>query len=212
LLLALLELPQEAVGLRPEVMGRLAETGVEHPVTAVLLNFRGYDTWLETGVLLAAVMAVLALLRLRDLAGVAAEPPAGPVLLWFVRVLMPLMVLAGGYLLWLGKHAPGGAFQAGVLLGAAGVLLKLAGFRTVSSLRRWLLHALLLLGFAAFLLLALGLLLAQRPMLAYPQAWAGTVIILLEGAVTVSVAVTVMVLVVGAEWVEGARQRSGASR
>ncbi|MDP3892698.1 hydrogenase subunit MbhD domain-containing protein, partial [Nocardioides sp.] len=43
------------------VADRVGESGVEHPVTAVLLNFRSYDTLLEVAVLLVAILAALAL-------------------------------------------------------------------------------------------------------------------------------------------------------
>ena len=36
-------------------------SGVRNPVTAVLLNFRGYDTLLEMGVLLVALLGVWSL-------------------------------------------------------------------------------------------------------------------------------------------------------
>ena len=40
------------------VASNMAISGVENPVTAVLLNFRGYDTLLEIGVLLLAALGV----------------------------------------------------------------------------------------------------------------------------------------------------------
>jgi multisubunit Na+/H+ antiporter MnhB subunit len=43
------------------VATHLELSGVSNPVTAVLLNFRGYDTLLELAVLLAAVLGILAL-------------------------------------------------------------------------------------------------------------------------------------------------------
>jgi multisubunit Na+/H+ antiporter MnhB subunit len=198
LLLAALELPSEAPGLREAVLANLVEAGVKHPVTAVLLDFRAYDTWLEVGVLFLAALAVLTLRRIRDARSVAVDPPASPVLAWLVRLLAPVMVLSGGYLLWLGTTAPGGAFQGGVLLGAAGVLLGLAGFATVSRLGRGLLHLLLLLGFMGFLALALVGLLTGAPMLAYPEGWEAALIVLLESLIALSVAVTVTLLVFAA--------------
>jgi multisubunit Na+/H+ antiporter MnhB subunit len=44
-----------------------------------------------------------------------------------VGFIVPLMLLVAGYLLWAGAKQPGGAFQAGAVLAAAGVLLRLAG-------------------------------------------------------------------------------------
>ena len=48
---ALLSLPAMPAGLTAESLARLPESGVTNPVTAVLLNYRGYDTLLEVGVL-----------------------------------------------------------------------------------------------------------------------------------------------------------------
>ena len=47
---AVLGLPESA-GLREAVTAQMDRSGVSHPVTAVLLNFRGYDTLLEVAVL-----------------------------------------------------------------------------------------------------------------------------------------------------------------
>lgn len=198
LLAAVFELPPEGEGLRAEVMAHLEGSGADHPVTAVLLNFRIFDTWLEAGVLLLAAMAVLALQRVRDLRRVANEPPASSVLAWTVRLLVPVMAVAGGYLLWLGTKAPGGAFQAGVVLGAAGLLLRLAGFATVNRLRGVALHAGLLLGFAAFWLLALGRLLAGAPLLSLPAGREEAVILVLEALLALTIALSVMLLVTAA--------------
>lgn len=51
--------PEPAIDLRAQVAAQLPASGVDHPVTAVLLNFRGYDTLLEIAVLLVAVTAGL---------------------------------------------------------------------------------------------------------------------------------------------------------
>jgi len=122
---AVLSLPSQAPGLGEWVTENLKNSGVSNPVTAVLLNFRGYDTLLEMGVLL------LALLGVWSLGGVPEqrESSPGPVLDMLPRLLVPVLILVAGYLLWVGAQAPGGAFQAGSVLGAAGVLLFLAGWR-----------------------------------------------------------------------------------
>jgi len=122
---AVLSLSSQAPGLSEWVTENLKNSGVSNPVTAVLLNFRGYDTLLEMGVLL------LALLGVWSFGGVPEqrESSPGPVLDMLPRLLVPVLILISGYLLWVGAHAPGGAFQAGSVLGAAGVLLILAGWR-----------------------------------------------------------------------------------
>ena len=51
----------DPVRLADDVLANLQVSGVSNPVTAVLLNFRAYDTLLELAVLLAAVLGILAL-------------------------------------------------------------------------------------------------------------------------------------------------------
>src|SRR5690606_2721106 len=107
----------------PELVAKhLGNSGVAHPVTAVLLNFRAWDTLLELVVVLLAVLGV----RQLQLASVKPAKP-WPLLLAWGRWLAPLAVLLGGYLLWRGASAPGGAFQAGALWAAAAVMLRLNG-------------------------------------------------------------------------------------
>jgi hypothetical protein len=50
----------------------------------------------------------------------------------------------------------------------------------------------------AFLLVAVGTLLGGAPLLALPTAWAGMLILAVETAVTLSIAVTLAVLYAGA--------------
>ena len=47
---AVLSLPDHANGLQKMVANKMEVSGVSNPVTAVLLNFRGYDTLLEMGI------------------------------------------------------------------------------------------------------------------------------------------------------------------
>ena len=56
-----LSLPPDAAGLSAQVAANLQTSGVSNPVTAVLLNFRGYDTLLEMVVLLLALLGVWSL-------------------------------------------------------------------------------------------------------------------------------------------------------
>jgi len=51
-----LSLPDQAEGLQKIVAGKMEVSGVSNPVTAVLLNFRGYDTLLEMVVLFLALL------------------------------------------------------------------------------------------------------------------------------------------------------------
>jgi len=170
------------VDLRGAVAGQMANSGVAHPVTAVLLNFRGYDTLLEIAVLLLALIVILA--SGVEAAG-AAPRAAHPVLQTVARLATPVMIVVAVYLLWAGAFRPGGAFQAGAVLAAAAVLLHLAGllpgWHTPGAYLRWGLAG----GFLVFLAVAAGLL-AQGALLRYPPAQAGQWILLIEAALTLS--------------------------
>jgi multisubunit Na+/H+ antiporter MnhB subunit len=183
-------------GLGGPVDEQLAGTGVDNPVTAVLLDFRSYDTLLEVAVLLVSGLAVLALHRDDDLADVPLPPPAEPVLRGLVRVVVPVSVVVGGWLLVLGTSGPGGAFQAGALLAGALVLLRLSGRRSPAP-GRTSLRLLLAAGAAVFLAVALGTAVFGGGLLVLDPAWAKESILAVEIALTVSIAVTLAELYVG---------------
>jgi multisubunit Na+/H+ antiporter MnhB subunit len=192
-----LKLPEEPRGLTGIAADHLKESGVEHPVTAVLLNYRGYDTWLELGVLILAMLGVLCLRRQNDLSSIVPMPVSDPVLLWLVRWLVPVMIVLSGYLLWLGKFESGGAFQSGVVLGAAGVLLWFSGYRSVAALTGGWLRFLLLFGFLSFFVTAVLLLGAGYRLLEYPRDLAGPLILLIETAAAISIGVVLAALFIG---------------
>jgi multisubunit Na+/H+ antiporter MnhB subunit len=176
------------------VAANLAHSGVSNPVTAVLLNFRAYDTFLELAVLLTAILGIFALSEER-----AAYLPAGAVFNSLASWLVPALILMAGYLLWVGAHAPGGAFQAGAVLAAAGVILRLAGKRDIglplgSTLY---LNIIMLFGVTLFLLVGLSMLVLGRPFLGYPPAIAGKFILLIESAAMISIAATLILAFIG---------------
>ena len=176
------------------ISGNLACSGVSNPVTAVLLNFRAYDTLLELAVLLTAVLGIFALGQ-----ATPGYQPAGPIFDGLVRWLVPVLILTAGYLLWVGAHAPGGAFQAGATLAAAGVVLRLAGRSRIGLPDGFVLRIVMAAGVGVFLLVGLTLLLLGRPFLGYPPAWAGALILLIETAAMLSIAATLLLAFVGGQ-------------
>lgn len=184
-----LSIPETEQGLAPLIDANLAASGVKNVVTAVLLNFRGYDTLLEIAVLILATIGVLSLRTETSEAGVAIGPAAGSVLSTMTRILVPLMVLIAGYLLWAGEHAPGGAFQAGSVIGAAGVLLALSGYTMPRWATRFVLRLAITIGFIVFLFSALAPILAGYSLLEYPLGLAKMFIILIESWLTLSIGV-----------------------
>ena len=193
---AVISFPRPEMDLAGQVGDSIEASGVEHPVTAVLLNFRSYDTLLEVGVLLLAVVAVWSLGLSRVHGGRAISGKGAPVLNGLVRLLTPIMVVVGGYLLWAGSKQPGGAFQAGAVLGALGVLLGLSGLARPPLARSLLLRVGVAAGFVLFLAIAVAVLPFTGQMLAYPPALAYYLIIAIELLLTVSIAVTLAALFV----------------
>lgn len=202
---AVWSLPSHSSGLSLDVAANLDNSGVGNPVTAVLLNFRGYDTMLEMIVLLLAVLGVWSLGGLSP----TPEKSVAAVLETLSRFLTPVFILAAAYLLWVGADAPGGAFQAGSVLGAAGVLLLLSGWRPGVRFMQWPLRLALTAGAGAFILLGLLTLLFEKQLLAYPVAQAGRMILFLESLATVSIAVTLAVLFLGASSDHKAKVKKG---
>lgn len=184
LLVALLELPAPTGNLPEAVAAHLAQSGVTHPVTAVLLNFRGYDTLLEVAVLLLALLGVLTVADGKN--PLPDASPGDPMLQALARTAIPLIILTAGYLLWAGAHRPGGAFQAGALLAAAAVLLNLARLLPAWANPGVLLRLGLGGGFLLFLTVAAALL-AGGSLLQYPPPRAGALILLIEAGLTLSI-------------------------
>ncbi len=193
----------------PAAAAAIGESGVRHPVTAVLLNFRAYDTWLETGVLVLAVLGAFAATGDRRM---PASSPAGgnEVTNALLSVMIPAMVLVAGLLLWRGTTAPGGAFQAGAVIGSAGVVLLLLSRWTGDSVPSLAFRLLLASGFAAFLAAALLPIAFARTMLEFRGPEASMVILIVELAVTVTVA-TALALLFAAARAAGASDTSSTS-
>ncbi|MDF1756500.1 MAG: MnhB domain-containing protein [Verrucomicrobiales bacterium] len=111
-------------------------THVPNIVTAVLADYRGYDTMFETVVILAAGMAIFAILRvLRDTEKPVDQSKHDPsidgdhqriIIGTTCRLLIPVIQLFALYVVAHGHHSPGGGFQGGVILGASFILLGLA--------------------------------------------------------------------------------------
>lgn len=193
LALAVSERPIPSHDLPAQVHSALDVSGVAHPVTAVLLNFRSYDTLLEVGVLLIAVIVALAL-REAQPDGPDRMGLDNPLLHAITACLLPLMLLVAGYLLWAGSTRPGGAFQAGAVLAACGVLMRLCGTRLSWLERPWRLRSGLALGLLVFLAVGTAPTLDGAPFLAYPEDLAGALILVIEMALTLSIALALVSL------------------
>jgi len=107
------------------------DTEVPNMVTAVLADYRGFDTMFETVVVFIAGMAVLAILKdsgkkkvgKRDYV-VDAEPDL--IVTNTVRLIVPVIQIFAFYVLAHGHVSPGGGFQGGVMMGASFILIALS--------------------------------------------------------------------------------------
>ena len=197
---ALRTLPtDEDAGLADAALDSLALSGLEHPVTAVLMSYRAYDTLLEIAVLFLAMLGVWSLARAPSL---PAAPP-GLVLQFLNQLLVPFLLLFAGFLLWAGSRAPGGAFQAGAVLAAAGVLVTLSGTAT-PRVPHALHRVLLLLGLGAFLVTGVVTAAAGGGFLALRAPAAKAVILAIEAAASLSIGLGLLAIF------RGGRPRAGA--
>ena len=113
----------------------MEETGAMNIVTGIILDYRGFDTLGESHVLFVAVSTVLLLLSirgekneeelLRDIdRSHAAEPDHDLVLQGGARLLLPLILIFGTYIILNGHLSPGGGFSGGAVLGAGLILYQ----------------------------------------------------------------------------------------
>lgn len=180
-----------APGLQGAVAAALPSSGVENPVTGVLLDYRGYDTFLEVAIIALAAVAVAAIAPPAP----PLAPLSGPVGRAAAAVLAPAIVLVAGYLLWAGSGQPGGAFQAGATLAGALILLDITGdpnpFWRRGAARRFGAVA----GPVAFLVAGVATMALGRGFLDYPSpAVAYAMILAIEGVATVSIAISLAAL------------------
>ncbi len=169
-------------------------SGVANPVTAVLLNFRAYDTLLELAVLVLAVLSVGAM-------PASADPPRqsrpwvpNELLAATIGIVVPVSIVVAGDLLWMGADHPGGAFQAGAVLSGAGIMLLLAGRFDRRLLDDWRGRLAVVAGVAAFVVAGTAVMLVGRQFLQYPDGYAKTLILAIETAAMASVAAVFVLL------------------
>jgi multisubunit Na+/H+ antiporter MnhB subunit len=105
-------------------------------------------------------------------------------------------VLVGVHLVWVGADRPGGAFQGGTVLAAVWLLVAMAGLVQAPRVASGRLRAALVAGPALFLGLGLAAALAGS-FLGWPAGHAKSVIVTIEAALTLSIAVTLALLLVG---------------
>ena len=113
------------------------------------------------------------------------------------RLLAPVGVVVGVYIVWVGADDPGGAFQGGTILAAMWLLVMMAGLIAPLPATSRRLRRVLVAGPALFLAVAFAGFAMSGDFLSYPPAYAKWLIKLIEAALTLSIAAMVGVLVIG---------------
>lgn len=184
--------------LAPLAAAGLPELGVGNAITGILLAYRSVDTLLEKIVLLLGLAGIWSLARDDAWGGTPAllGRARDSTLALVGQLLPPLGIVVGIYIVWVGANAPGGAFQGGAIMAAMWVLVLMARLAdpppTGGRLR--LAAAIgpivfLAIGFAGFAL--------PGGFLSYPAGLAKPLIIVIEVALTFSIAVVLGLLVLG---------------
>ena len=125
-------------------------------------------------------------------------------LTFLAQMLPPLGIVVGIYMLWAGADAPGGAFQGGTIIAAMWVLAMMAGLTDAPPVRSRRIRLALIAGPLFFLIVGFGGLWLGEAFLAYPVAYAKPLLLAIEFAMTLTVAVTLGLLIAGPPEREGA--------
>lgn len=119
----------------------LQETGAVNFVTGMILDYRAFDTLGESNVLFCATITVLILLQLSDKKkrqideSMLFEPHDDPILRMTARILVPVIMLFGIYVVLNGHISPGGGFSGGAIIGSGLILYQNAfGFKQAARI------------------------------------------------------------------------------
>jgi multicomponent Na+:H+ antiporter subunit B len=116
-----------AVHVSPQyIEGSVPQAATPNIVTAVLADYRGYDTLGETAVILTAGLAVILILpglpRRREEGETAYD---NPIVEGVAKLIVPFIQIFALYVITHGHYGPGGGFQGGVILAASMLMLRL---------------------------------------------------------------------------------------
>lgn len=114
------------------------ETGALNIVSAMILDYRAFDTFGETVVLFVSVMSVAILLK-RDKNNISPiedeelrhekailDSDGNPIAKFVSRLVVPIITLYGTYVIFNGHISPGGGFSGGTIIGAGLILYSAA--------------------------------------------------------------------------------------
>lgn len=103
------------------------DTGSKNLVTAIYLDYRFFDSLFEAGILLVAVSGVLWIsqhnIKEKNATFMMDKQKTPELFITFGRLLYPVMLLFGLYIILNGHLSPGGGFQGGAIIATAILIL-----------------------------------------------------------------------------------------
>ncbi len=118
-------IPQNIKYAGDELLKLNAQEGVSNAVTTVVVYFRGFDTLGEIAVLFIASLGIGLMLHSNEKCNIKHQ--SNFMLQSASKLLFPIILLFGVYVMIYGHLSPGGGFQGGVII-ASGVLLLLISY------------------------------------------------------------------------------------
>ncbi|MCO5063880.1 MAG: DUF4040 domain-containing protein [Rhizobiaceae bacterium] len=198
--MAVLAMPEPPGTLAPRVAEHMSASGLGNPVTVVLLVYRAFDTLLEKVVVVLSLIGVWSLATDSSWGGAPADLKQGiadgPLVL-LARLLPPVGIVLGIYLVWNGADEPGGTFQGGAVLAGMWLLVQMARLRPMPQTGSLTVRRLIAVGPVSFVLVGLSGFFIADSFLAYPAGFAKPIIVAVEIALTISIAVIIGLLVAG---------------
>lgn len=104
------------------------ETGAMNIVTGIILDYRAFDTFVESSVLFTASIVVLLLLkRERHFEDTNKDETIikSTILMEVSKVLIPCIQIFGIYIIFYGHISPGGGFAGGTIIGTSFILYRI---------------------------------------------------------------------------------------
>ena len=118
-------------------------------------------------------------------------------LAFLAQLLPPLGIVVAIHIVWVGANEPGGAFQGGAILAAMALIVMMARLAEAPEIRRRWLRLALIAGPAVVLAMRVAGFVVPGSFLAYPAGWAKPLILFIEAFMTLSIAATLPMLVIG---------------
>ncbi len=112
-----------------------AETGSANMVTSIVVNYRSFDTLGEVTVLFISALGVSLLVG--STGQYIERSESGFILKTATRLLAPLLLIVGIYVITHGHLTPGGGFQGGSMIASAVLLLFMSDHTFVPNMRKF---------------------------------------------------------------------------